>query len=508
MEKYQHEGLTEFTVRPYRSKRLAEYCKRMSQDRTQILYDDNVMDALKSQGFSVETTPRSIYTVSKLYDALAGYAPGKIQNPVPDDKFQAGCALARVCFSRPKDVEPLTILPLTPDTIVAITSNPTGSAGLTNLGCSKQESMVRAYERGLQTIREEKQPEPCIAYARTQFNEKTRLVWGYPYSMTVVEGLVAKPLIDEFKRGYTPMAFAMSTMALGTKLEVASYHKDYAYSLDMSQFDATISAGLIHQAFKILKTWFDLDQREPTSGVTVRRIFHIIERYFIHTTIVMPDGHIYIGKDHGVPSGSYFTQIVDSIVNIIICGAISARFNLHVSKREVFVLGDDLLFWTNRKMDLDTIARYVNDNFHVKLHGSEKSKIYGYNEAIHYLGRDWLNGLPSLDLDAIVARMVFPETYRKYSKDADKRKSEVRKLILSYAAVYRNAWRIATKAFNGERRNIACGCANIDVNTYLEGYSRDDLNPEFVSGLQRFMRRFFHDEVKSDIPLTATQFYY
>jgi hypothetical protein len=36
------------------------------------------------------------------------------------------------------------------------------------------------------------------------------------------------------------MAFAITSGALGSKLRVASYHKEFAYSLDMSQFDATL----------------------------------------------------------------------------------------------------------------------------------------------------------------------------------------------------------------------------------------------------------------------------
>lgn len=74
-----------------------------------------------------------------------------------------------------------------------------------------------------------------------------------------------------------------------------------------------------------------------------REVFEIIEDYFIHTPIVMPDHHIYYGKKHGVPSGSYFTQIVDSIVNVIIAGTISAKFNMYINKSDIYVLGDDLL---------------------------------------------------------------------------------------------------------------------------------------------------------------------
>lgn len=502
-----HSDLELFTVRPYRMKRLQSYFSRMSKPNEGVLYDDNVGDMLRAQGYQFSESPRSIYKPDKLYEALSMYAPGKVPAPKPSSEYQSGISLAYACFAKPKDRTPLRVMPLNPKTVYQITSNPGGSPGLTAYGSTKAESQTRALERGLQTLHGDKQPEPCLAFKRTQFNDKTRLVWGYPYSMTVIEGIVAYPLIQVFKKGTTPMAFGMATGALGTKLRVASYHKRYAYSLDMSQFDATISSELIHIAFKILKTWYDLNEIEPVSGKTVREIFNLIEYYFTHTTIVMPDGKIYIGKDHGVPSGSYFTQMIDSVVNVIVCGMISSRFNLHVSKKEIFVLGDDLLFWTNRVMDLDTIARYVNENLHLKLHGSEKSAVYRYDEDIHYLGRDWSNGLPDLDLEGILQRMAYPESYRKYSKDVDKRRKEVKLLILSYAATYRKGWSIAYDLLDGSHRNIHRGCANIDVNARCYGPRTPEVNPQHLSGLQRYIAKYERDATTGDIPITATQYW-
>jgi hypothetical protein len=500
--------LSAFTKHPYRQKRLKQYYSQMSKDNEHVLIDDNVRDMLLAQGFSTEEAPRSIYKVEKLYEALSGYAPHKAPKPRPGAEYQHGVALAFSSFARKGDEERLHVLPFTPETIVKVTSNPSGSPGLTNYGCTKAESQTRALERGLQTLRREKKPEPCLAFKRTQFKDKTRLVWGYPYSMTVIEGLVAKPLIEKFKRRNSPMAFAIATGALGTKLRVASYHRKWAYSLDMSQFDATISSELIHVAFKILRTWFDDREVEPVSGKTVDEIFKLIENYFIHTTIVMPDGNIYYGKDHGVPSGSYFTQMIDSVVNVIIGGAISSHFKLNVSKREVFVLGDDLMLWSNRKVDLDAIADYANTHFGVKMHGSEKSNLYHYDEVIHYLGRDWDNGLPTLDESEVLKRMVHPETFRKYDRDPQRRERQVKMLLLAYAATYRSAWRIAYKLLDPSGRNIHRGCANTDVNTYIDhGHYVGEVEPSVLTGLERFRRRYILSKTRGDIPNTALQYW-
>lgn len=431
-------------------------------------------------------TPRSIYKVAKLYEALQQYAKGSVPDPVYDEDYSNGIALARACYARKDNEEYLHILPFTPETIVKITSNPGGSPGITNYGMRKAESQVRALERGLQTLRGEKAPEPCLGIARTQFNDKTRLVWCYPYSMTAIEGLLAYPLIQHFKKAKTPMAFALPSIHLGTKLRAASYQKEWAYSLDASQFDANNPRRTIHESFKILRTWFDPNEVEPVSGKTVKEIFDIIEQYFIFTPIVMPNMHLYLGKDHGVPSGSYFTQMVDTTSNTIDLGAIASHFHLNVDKNHIFVLGDDILFWCNRKINLDVIADYARKTLRLKLHGSEKSKIYRYNEVIHFLGRDWANGLPTLAEEDIIARMAFPENFRRYDKDDVER--AVKRTILSYAAVYRRGWSIAYKLL-GSDSYVNCGSAGIDPDVYC--YQSDwseQTAYKHLTGLQRYRK--------------------
>jgi hypothetical protein len=506
MEIYE-QGLGSFNIRPYRMKRLKEYCDRLSHDREGVLLDDNVASVLLAQGYTSEEAPRSIYRVAKLYEALAKYAPINSPKLVEDQSLQSGLALAYTCFARPAHKRKLHPLPFTAATVDAITSNKKASAGLTWYGCTKAAAATRALERGIQILLGQKQPEPCLGFTRTQFNDKTRLVWGYPYSMTAIEGLLAQPLLDQFKSGLTPMAFAIPAGMLGTKLRVASYHREWAYSIDMSSFDASISGKLIHAAFRILRTWYDEDEVEPVSGKTVRDIFDVVERYFIHTPIVMPNGKLYLGKRHGVPSGSFFTQIIDSVVNVIIGGTASHRFKLHVSKKEVFVLGDDLLMWSNRQVDLDTIAKYINEHLGVKMHGSEKSAIYHYDEPVHYLGRDWPNGLPTLDQKEVVKRMIYPERFRRYPKDPEAKAKAVRLLILSYAAVYHSAWSIADKTL-GNPLFYLKGANYVEKGTYYG--SADDkqhMDPDYLSGLQRYIRKYVWDRTRQQITTTASLYW-
>lgn len=496
-----------FKSRPYHLARLKPYASLMGRDANKVIYDDHVASVLLAQGYTTEESPRSIYSVDKLYEALEKFSPGRIPPPKSDSHLSHGIALARASFSRKSGQAPLHILPMTPKTLKLITSKPSASAGLTNYGCSKAESETRALERGLQIIHGEKAPEPCIAYKRTQFNEKTRLVWGFPYSMTFIEGLVAHPLNELFKGGHTPMAYSITTVALGTKLRASSYKYQWAYSIDMSSYDASLHGSLIRTAFSILRSWFDPEEIEPISGATVAEIFSIIENYFIHTPIVMPDLRLYLGKKHGVPSGSYFTQMIDSVVNVIIAGTISSYFSLNVDKRDVYVLGDDLLIWSNRNMSLQDMSRFASRTFGVEFNPTKSMK-FKFNESIHFLGRWWLNGVPDLDVDEIIKRMVYAERFRKYSKDPEERKRQVKLLLLSYASVYRNAYSIVRDTLgNGGQYRQPPGA--IDVGVYLHGGKVQRADPDKLSGLQRYLEYYVRarDYGNADIPHTAVQFW-
>lgn len=501
---YGSSSVVGFQVQPYRRAYLDSYRLRMSKDNLNTLWDDNVASVLQDQGYSIKESPRSVYKVEKLYEALNKYSPDNAPKIDLNDPFiKAGISFAYACFARGSR-EKLSLLPFTPQLVHEITSNHKGSAGLTAWGQTKAESEYRAYERGKQQIKNEKRPEPCIAFKRTQFDDKTRLVWGYPYAMTAIEGIFARPLINLFKKWLsTPMAFGMQTGVLGARLRVASYHKRFAYSMDVKSFDSSASGPLIKVAFQILATWFDLSQIEPTTGVPYADIWRMVTSYFIHTPIVMPDGNVYKGKKHGVPSGSYFTQIVDSIVNTIYVGALSAKFNLFVSKDDFNVLGDDVIFWSNRDITLDALADFGSQTFNV-VFNAKKSAKFRYDDVIHYLGRDWKNGVPTLDLDDILVRMTQPETYRKYSKDPNTRERQVMLLLLSYAAVYHDAYPILVRVM-GDKRKWYTTETNLEM--YIDSLGEAiDLDSDFLSGLERYRRKYLDNDSSGITPL-ALQFW-
>jgi hypothetical protein len=433
-------GAGMFETKPYKLAALREWNIRMSREETPEIFDPVVAHILRSQGFQAHSEdyyePRSVYSVHKLYEQLESFDPSRsIFVNLKDTNVQRGIAFAYKVFGKGKDIAELQPLKLWDETII---SNWKGSAGITAYGQTKRE----AFSRGLLSANrilgnvnaERRKPEPCLALTRPGKNGKSRLIWGYPMSMTLIEGTVAKPLLKQLKGGTTPMAFAMTNKTLGMKILSASQSKKYYYSLDASQFDSSIQAAMIRVAFSIIRTWYDCKSQFDENN-TIGEVFDIIEDYFIYTPIVMPtgdkdvkgEGILHFGKKHGVPSGSYFTQLVDSIVNVIVLGALASKFGFFVNREEVFVLGDDLLFFTNTHLDMGKLASYAKSTFGMNFN-KDKSEHGRTGEKIPFLGRDWVKGMPTRGTIKAIKKMLYPESFRRYNDP----RQEGRLVVLSY----------------------------------------------------------------------------
>lgn len=380
------------------------YKTRMSKDDDRALYDGHVAYLLKEQGFDlsqIPESPRSIYSVEKLYEKLALYGPEKNKDILIDEHLKRGFKMALKAFGYRPLVGKQKVMRLS-ETPAAIKMNT--SAGLPSL-VKKADAITYGLNRAAQTIEGFKNPNPCIAYKRTQGGNKTRLVWGYPLDMTLIEAKFARPLTDLFLRIDTPMAFGMSKMTLGCLLETR-VNKRNIVCLDYSKFDASISAKLISYAFNILRTWFDFESQEDEKS------WEIVIKYFITTPIVMPNGKLYTGKRHGVPSGSYFTQIIDSVVNVMLLGALSSHLNLDLGIEGMFVLGDDSIFSTNKNVNLHKIAK-VMELYGISVN-VDKCKL-GIK---HFLGATWIRCFPTADITEVLQKAIYPETFRNYQDDS------------------------------------------------------------------------------------------
>jgi len=408
---------------PFRRKSLKRYISQMSTPNPKVVFDDHVAEILEQQGFEWEEEPRSIYDPQQLYTALERYATEWSDCEYMDEYLRIGFERAYQIFSKPKHRDYLPVL--TDGEVISKALKLDKSAGLPLLS-TKAESLVYSFDRESQIRLERKAPNPCIAYNRTQKGNKTRLVWGYPLEMTIMEARFARPFINEMLKRRTPMAFGMSKCELGAYIHryiIESPGRIVA--MDYSKYDTTLSKTMIRAAFRIIATWFDPVDLEKWG-------WDKLTHYFIYTPIVMPDGHLYRGKNHGVPSGSYFTQVVDSICNVALCYALANRFNLDINKRSLYVLGDDVLMSVVGNVDLQQWADYLG-KFGMKLN-VDKTLL----DRAHFLGAFWDKGKPDVPIQEIVNKAVFPENYRNYGGEP---REGAEAVVRSYASNYLSAVR-------------------------------------------------------------------
>jgi hypothetical protein len=201
---------------------------------------------------------------------------------------------------------------------------------------------------------------PCLAGQRGHMSPrdepKTRLVWIYPAEMLVVEGLWAPVMYKQFQSlPDSPLLYGKSSQRLFTEWLVNVRKGERLYGLDFSAFDTKVPAWLIHTAFEILHQnvdWLSWRGRPTTkrSRQKWRNVWDGMKWYFINTPILMPDGRMF-RKHAGVPSGSWFTQLVDSVVNYILIDYIAKCQGIEA--RGLKVLGDDSAFRSTRKLDLE-----------------------------------------------------------------------------------------------------------------------------------------------------------
>jgi hypothetical protein len=167
----------------------------------------------------------------------------------------------------------------------------------------KRKGVVKEGYSEEQMLHELEQHYPAVLFTRTQENWSTRAVWGYPMCDTLREMMYYAPLLEVRKKMFCRAAL-LGPDAVDqavTRMFDSMISKETLVSIDFSGFDKTVSSQLQAAAFDAIYQHFQGDPKD---------LWEIAER-FNTIGLVTPDG-VYEGP-HGVPSGSTFTNEVDSL---------------------------------------------------------------------------------------------------------------------------------------------------------------------------------------------------
>jgi hypothetical protein len=161
--------------------------------------------------------------------------------------------------------------------------------------------------------------DPCVMFTRTQESKKTRTVWGYPFADVLQEMRFYRPLLDIQKQQSWRAAIrnpeSVDT-AMTTLINYSLERNMELVSIDFSQYDATVREGLQTAAFQYVKQCY---QHQFHSEIDV------IANRMLTIGLITPDG--VMSGPHGVPSGTAFTNEVDSLAQYVVASRIPLDLN-------------------------------------------------------------------------------------------------------------------------------------------------------------------------------------
>nr|WNT71129.1 MAG: RNA-dependent RNA polymerase [Catepeofons virus] len=309
------------------------------------------------------------------------------------------------------------------------------NSGLPSLG-RKSDDVDRARKEALDILHGKKTPPPCVAFYRTQVG-KTRLVWGYPYAMTLLEGTIAVPVINDLRAdSFCPYPVGHTGVGIGGRL-VRSTWAPLQYCTDWSKFDSTVPRRVIREAFSLIRSWF-VDEEG-------RRKVDIVEDYFLHCGILMPDGYVYTGRTRGIPSGSWLTQVVGSMCNYFLLMYIAHRVGDGIAPG-VLVFGDDAVVPMYRLPKLRAWAKEA-EALGMTIHPEKQVITHGKP---HFLGHFWEGAFATRPIEETLQALATSERYQRFASKEEFLKWNIDKakaLIIDNPAAYHLlvkyiAWRL------------------------------------------------------------------
>jgi hypothetical protein len=358
------------------------------------------------------------------------------------------------------------------------------------------------------------------AHARSHLTKvtdeaKIRMVFGVPWLFLMVELMLLWPLMNWFRKGFTPIAWTYEIMNGGMhKINTMTQPNDLYICLDWKQFDKRAQYDLIDKIYDMWKGWMNFSGYMPTQSYPDRqvkysdakfkqrilRLWSWMSAYLKHMHIRLPDGSIWSKKFAGIASGMLQTQILDSFINLLML--ITCLITLKVPLPEFsLVLGDDSLliirnFGTQDPPSLLTAIATIAFRLFGAIVNVDKSIITNDPNQIVFLAYQNRNGTPHRNVEELLAKFVHPE--RSWSSA----KVKARALGFAYANCGVN-----------ERIHLVCkqtfdALSHVEIeesgSPFLRYYREfvDEYNPSVFPERQHLLDKLFIEKDRSKLDAT------
>lgn len=239
------------------------------------------------------------------------------------------------------------------------------------------------------------------------YKKKSRMVSMIDIMVILAETMFAKP-VQQYLSNVSWYAGGKSDAQISSILRPYVNRRYHMLTLDYQNYDQTIPSWLIYDAFRIVREMFNEQDFDD-------ELFDIVVHDFINKVFI--DGNGELRPAHkGVPSGSMFTQIIDSIVNRLMI--LTYAYSKGITIEHMIIMGDDNIIITDKKLDQSEICSYITYMFGVKANEA-KCTYTAPGEDPEFLSRYWTAEGCWRDPKILIAKMLYPERFRNYQGDLD-----------------------------------------------------------------------------------------
>ncbi|KAG8296771.1 hypothetical protein J6590_049796 [Homalodisca vitripennis] len=270
-----------------------------------------------------------------------------------------------------------------------------------------------------------KLPDTCLfakpMIAKTP-DHKIRAVWGYPLAVYIEEARFFYPILNHIKgdNHNLPIAygFEMANGGMSVIQNMVDRNPASKYlCIDWKGFDKTIPPWLIRDAFALLHELIDMTKVLDSEGNVWNVRPDKSERRWkslINTPVRTSKGDRFL-VTAGVPSGSCFTNILDSIINILVTRFMCYQCTGQFPDDEIY-LGDDAVLILKDIVNIEDMANVAKSYFGMELN-TTKSTLTSNPRNIHFLEYFNFEGRPFKIQDFLIASFMWTTFDPGYAAD-------------------------------------------------------------------------------------------
>lgn len=252
---------------------------------------------------------------------------------------------------------------------------------------------------------------PCVMFTRTQEQGKTRAVWGYPIFHTFNEMRYFQPFLN-LERLFNWRSALGGPDVTDRRIQYLmdqSRSDETFISIDFSAYDASINYQLIKLALTFISLFYQGQYK--TELMAIASTMSTIG-------LLTPDG--ILSGLHGVPSGSTFTNTVDSIVQYLVAFSfyLTGKCTYEEAKRILdlsSIQGDDGAYVVPDKLVEDFYDHFTSYGLKVNIEKSYESK-----KSVIFLQLLYTKDLYKCGVYPVyraLNRLVYLERFTQFSKD-------------------------------------------------------------------------------------------